>query len=571
MKKYAILLLMITVLALCAAASAAPALTDGDVTAWIGADQALYIRKADGVTHRLETSVDDLLSMDSDMLYLVDHSRRLLAVRRDGSRGQVLMNAPTAADLDAKREARFTLQGGILSAGGRQLSATATAAASDGTWVCWAEMTDAGWRLGQASANPAVPETNNAVLNGRSIPEPLSLTMTEGALTLTAADHSVLCFSLSDGHSVAYAADNYLTAAAALADGDLLRYTAAANGAWVAETENSQPIPMVTPENTNDPLNPYSPAPTAVWTPVPTPTPYNTPVPTPTSTPDDRIHKGDSGSMVRSIQKRLDELGYPVGKIDGVYGNDTQTALNLFMDAIHVTEHNYVTPAVRRRLFASSAPVYDPYMQLKKGNSGEAVLRMQERLQELGYDPQKIDGKYGELTVKAVEKFQEAAGLEVDGDTASRKMLKRLYSSDAPAKKVVVSGGVYRLSDSSATLTGTASRSIRSLTIPSTVQANGREYPVTTIDKRACRGLTSLEKVTIGSRVKKIGKEAFAGCTRMKKIHVKTSQLTDEKMGEDVFDGIPKDAVVTCPEAQEKAYKSLFRSRGLSKKVKFNP
>ena len=91
MKTKAMLLMLVLLLGLCAAASAAPALTDGTVTAWIGADNTLYLRNADGVTHKLNTYVDDLLSMDDSAVYLLDHSGQLISVRKDGSLGSVLM------------------------------------------------------------------------------------------------------------------------------------------------------------------------------------------------------------------------------------------------------------------------------------------------------------------------------------------------------------------------------------------------------------------------------------------------------------------------------------------------
>ncbi len=44
-----------------------------------------------------------------------------------------------------------------------------------------------------------------------------------------------------------------------------------------------------------------------------------------------------------------------------------------------------------------------------------SVLEIQTRLKELGYDPGPLDGLRGRQTINAVEKFQKAKGLEVDG------------------------------------------------------------------------------------------------------------------------------------------------------------
>ena len=563
MKRRIVLLVLAAVLMLNAGATAAPALTDGSVTAWITSDNMLRLQNANGVIYTLNTPVKDLLSIDSDTLYLLDKNGQLVSVRKDGSMGNVLKSMPTADDIEVRKETRFHMTGSILTAGGAVISQAARNAACDGTYLYWTEQTEGVWVLRQAPLQGK--EGSAAPLDNVKIAEPLYMTVTPEGLTIVAADHSVTSYNLVSGNATAYPAAGNQTAAAAVAGGELIRYAAAGDNAWTAETDSNRVIPIVTPETT------AAPVPTATRQPTATPAPTATVRPTPTVTPDDRIHKGDRGTAVRRIQNRLDELGYPVGKIDGIYGQDTQTAISLFMNAIHVAEHNYITPYVRRKLFDKNAPEYDPYLPLKKGDSGLSVRYMQERLRDLGYEPEKVDGKYGDLTVKAVERFQEAAGLKVDGTKASAKMLKKLYSKDAPTLLVTVSGGVYKLGETTATLIRPSSRSVKTITILSTVEANGRSYSVTSIGKGACKGLTSLKKVTIGANVKKIGAEAFSGCTKLEKISVKTTHLTDAKMGANVFTGVPKDAVVTCPAELVKTYKKLFRAHGLSKKVEFNP
>lgn len=58
---------------------------------------------------------------------------------------------------------------------------------------------------------------------------------------------------------------------------------------------------------------------------------------------------------------------------------------------------------------ASSTPL------LKKGSQDEAVTRLQEGLQQLGYDPGAIDGIFGPKTESAVKEFQTNNGLAADG------------------------------------------------------------------------------------------------------------------------------------------------------------
>ncbi|QUL98658.1 MAG: N-acetylmuramoyl-L-alanine amidase [Candidatus Fermentithermobacillus carboniphilus] len=52
---------------------------------------------------------------------------------------------------------------------------------------------------------------------------------------------------------------------------------------------------------------------------------------------------------------------------------------------------------------------------LRQGSSGQAVLTLQERLKDLGYDPGPVDGIFGPWTDAAVRTFQRHNGLYVDG------------------------------------------------------------------------------------------------------------------------------------------------------------
>ena len=91
---------------------------------------------------------------------------------------------------------------------------------------------------------------------------------------------------------------------------------------------------------------------------------------------------------------------------------------------------------MQKKLFAANAPEYDPYMPLQKGNRGLSVLYMQKALKKEGYDPGKLDGIYGENTIKAVAEYQKLIGYvpaekEVPGEYASRELLEKLLGKPA--------------------------------------------------------------------------------------------------------------------------------------------
>ena len=60
-------------------------------------------------------------------------------------------------------------------------------------------------------------------------------------------------------------------------------------------------------------------------------------------------------------------------------------------------------------------PRYDLTRVLKKGDKGEDVSELQNRLNELGYNCGKADKIFGKKTEKAVKKFQKAKKITVDG------------------------------------------------------------------------------------------------------------------------------------------------------------
>ena len=68
------------------------------------------------------------------------------------------------------------------------------------------------------------------------------------------------------------------------------------------------------------------------------------------------------------------------------------------------------------------------YKTIQVGDNGELVLVMQEKLAEYGYYTGELDGKFGNQTRAAVEKFQYAHGLSADG-IAGRATLTVLYES----------------------------------------------------------------------------------------------------------------------------------------------
>lgn len=86
---------------------------------------------------------------------------------------------------------------------------------------------------------------------------------------------------------------------------------------------------------------------------------------------------------------------------------------------------------------------------LQRGSSGPDVQALQQRLSDLGFDPNGIDGNFGPGTEKAVRAFQQANGLSVDGRVGPNT-LAALNPGDLAANTTVgMSGDNGSTSDSS--------------------------------------------------------------------------------------------------------------------------
>ena len=99
------------------------------------------------------------------------------------------------------------------------------------------------------------------------------------------------------------------------------------------------------------------------------------------------------------------------------------------------------------------------------------------------------------------------------------------------------------------------------------VTINGISYSVTSVCERAFRSNKRVTKVSLGSRVDKIGKEAFANCRNIKVLYIYSPRLKASDIGENAFKGINKGVKISVPKAKMKEYKELFREKGLSKQT----
>src|SRR5204863_87578 len=72
---------------------------------------------------------------------------------------------------------------------------------------------------------------------------------------------------------------------------------------------------------------------------------------------------------------------------------------------------------------------------LQRGSSGPDVQALQQKLKDLGFDPNGVDGNFGPGTKAAVIAFQQSKGLQADGivGPATVAALQAMTDAAAPA------------------------------------------------------------------------------------------------------------------------------------------
>lgn len=154
---------------------------------------------------------------------------------------------------------------------------------------------------------------------------------------------------------------------------------------------------------------------------------------------------------MKSVQSRLKALGYYTGTVDGNYGTGTMAAVASFQLRNNLSADGVAGKRTYKKLYSSDAlpaistptstpttGVTRPTRLLYSGCTGDDVKSVQQRLKDLGYLTDKVDGKYGANTVAAMCAFQLRNGLtgSGNGDTATYTILYSVNAITAEGKQV---------------------------------------------------------------------------------------------------------------------------------------
>jgi peptidoglycan hydrolase-like protein with peptidoglycan-binding domain len=141
----------------------------------------------------------------------------------------------------------------------------------------------------------------------------------------------------------------------------------------------------------------------------------------------------------REVQRHLKDLGVYSGAVDGIWGRDSQEALERFQQTrgLQVTSNlNQATLATMGIKPADLLSLSDQPANMAgrdvqgRALNGEAVRTIQGRLKQLGLYSGDADGIWGDSTQAALERFQRDRGLQVNGNVNPNTLTTMGLDSD---------------------------------------------------------------------------------------------------------------------------------------------
>lgn len=170
------------------------------------------------------------------------------------------------------------------------------------------------------------------------------------------------------------------------------------------------------------------------------------------------LQKQDSGPSVKNLQEDLKRAGFYQAPITQIYDAKTEDAVRRFQKAANIRVDGIAGPATLQKLEGWRAAVTvntnrvaakkpttrtsqknqpkpspkiarnttkrrNPNL-LTKGDEGQAVKALQERLRVAGFYYGNSTGIFGPITEDAVKRFQRAYGLDVDGIVGAQTLTK---------------------------------------------------------------------------------------------------------------------------------------------------
>ncbi|MBR5948724.1 MAG: SH3 domain-containing protein [Clostridia bacterium] len=153
------------------------------------------------------------------------------------------------------------------------------------------------------------------------------------------------------------------------------------------------------------------------------------PTTAPTLEEGETLSVGDNDAIIPEIVNMLASLGYiEADEPAEVFNEPMENAVKLFQRSNNMNQTGEVDNLMLDILYCGTPAEY----VIEQGNSGDDVKMVQERLTDLGYYDEKVNGYYGTSTQTAIEDFQILNDLDVSGVVDSGTF-STLFSYEARA------------------------------------------------------------------------------------------------------------------------------------------
>lgn len=153
------------------------------------------------------------------------------------------------------------------------------------------------------------------------------------------------------------------------------------------------------------------------------------------------------------------------------------------------------------------------------------------------YEDKNNDGKF-ETLISQPQETTAVSKTKTDNITIKKGSVYTVSSLKYKVTKTAVNG-----KGGTVAVVAPKNKKLKKVTIPKAVKIKGVSYTVTSIAAKA-----------------------FKGCSKLKKITIKTTKL--KKVGAKAFKGIHKKAIIKVPKAKLKAYTKLLKKKGQAKTVR---
>ena len=125
---------------------------------------------------------------------------------------------------------------------------------------------------------------------------------------------------------------------------------------------------------------------------------------------------GDRGIAVATLQRQLNKLLHTRIRVDGIFGQETHRTLIILQSRTGELRTGVVAPQTWAALLAGQYQVSTTDV-VRFGDRGPLVKRVQQLLNRHGFVT-RVDGVYGNKTLRSVVAFKVAVGLRPHGATS---------------------------------------------------------------------------------------------------------------------------------------------------------